>query len=34
VFEEYQRDGMLVTPLVCQLSLGRLRGKYMSMRDG
>ena len=25
VFEEYQRDGMLVTPLSCQLFLGRLR---------
>jgi hypothetical protein len=24
VFDEYQRDGMLVTPLVCQLFLGRL----------
>jgi hypothetical protein len=24
VFEEYQRNGMLETPLVCQLFLGRL----------
>jgi ubiquinone/menaquinone biosynthesis C-methylase UbiE len=34
VFEEYQRDGMLVTPLACQLFLGRPRGKYMPMGDG
>jgi SAM-dependent methyltransferase len=34
VFEEYQRDGLLVTPLTCNLHLGRLRGKYMSMGDG
>jgi ubiquinone/menaquinone biosynthesis C-methylase UbiE len=34
VFEEYQRDGMLETPLACQLFLGRPRGKYMSMGDG
>jgi SAM-dependent methyltransferase len=25
VFEEYQRDGMLVTPLICNLHLGHLR---------
>lgn len=25
-FEEYQRDGVLVTPLACELFLGRLRG--------
>ena len=24
VFEEYQRDGVLVTPLTCNLHLGRL----------
>ena len=24
VFEEYQRDGVLVTPLTCELFLGRL----------
>jgi hypothetical protein len=34
VFEEYQRDGRLVTPLACQLFLGRLRTEYMSMGDG
>ena len=34
VFEEYQRDGSLVTPLTCNLHLGRLRGKYMSVGDG
>ena len=28
VFEEYQRDGMLVTPLTCQLFLGRPRVKF------
>jgi ubiquinone/menaquinone biosynthesis C-methylase UbiE len=33
VFEEYQRDGMLVTPLSSNLHLGRLRGKYMSMGE-
>jgi ubiquinone/menaquinone biosynthesis C-methylase UbiE len=27
VFEEYQRDGVLVTPLVCHLHLGRLRAE-------
>jgi SAM-dependent methyltransferase len=27
VFEEYQRDGMLVTPLTCNLHLGRLRAE-------
>jgi ubiquinone/menaquinone biosynthesis C-methylase UbiE len=27
VFEEYQRNGMLETPLVCNLHLGRLREK-------
>ena len=26
VFDEYQRDGVLETPLTCQLFLGRLRG--------
>jgi hypothetical protein len=25
VFDEYQRDGMLKTPLTCNLHLGRLR---------
>jgi hypothetical protein len=25
VFEEYQQDGVLVTPLACELYLGRLR---------
>ena len=34
VFEEFQRDGVLMTPLACQLYLGRLRGTYMSMGDG
>jgi SAM-dependent methyltransferase len=34
LFEEYQLDGKLETPLACQLFLGRLRGKYMSMGDG
>jgi SAM-dependent methyltransferase len=34
VFEQYQRDGVLVTPLACELFLGQLRGKYMSMGDG
>jgi ubiquinone/menaquinone biosynthesis C-methylase UbiE len=34
VFEEYQREGLLVTPLACQLFLGRPRGRYMSMGDG
>jgi ubiquinone/menaquinone biosynthesis C-methylase UbiE len=34
VFEEYQRDGVLVMPLSCDLHLGCLRGKYMSMGDG
>jgi ubiquinone/menaquinone biosynthesis C-methylase UbiE len=28
VFEEYQRDGLLVTPLTCNLHLGRLRRKF------
>jgi SAM-dependent methyltransferase len=30
VFEEYQRDGRLVTPLACQLFLGRLRTQFTS----
>jgi ubiquinone/menaquinone biosynthesis C-methylase UbiE len=30
VFEEYQRDGKLVTPLVCNLHLGRLRVAFPS----
>jgi hypothetical protein len=34
VFAEYQRDGVLVTPLACELFLGRLRGKYMAIGDG
>jgi SAM-dependent methyltransferase len=34
VFEEYQHDGVLVTPLACELFLGRPRGKYMSIGDG
>ena len=34
LFDEYQRDGMLVTSLACQLYLGRLRTEYMSMGDG
>ena len=28
VFAEYQREGMLVTPLVCELFLGRLRAEF------
>jgi SAM-dependent methyltransferase len=28
VFEEYQQDGMLVTPLSCNLHLGRLRAEF------
>jgi SAM-dependent methyltransferase len=28
VFEEYQRDGMLVTPLTCNLHLGRLLAQF------
>ena len=28
VFEEYQRDGMLVTPLTCNLHLGRLKVNF------
>lgn len=34
VFAEYQRDGVLVTPLACELYLARLRGEYMSMGHG
>jgi SAM-dependent methyltransferase len=34
MFEEYQRDAVLVTPLACELYLGRPRGKYMSIGDG
>jgi SAM-dependent methyltransferase len=34
VFEEYQQDGLLVTPLSCKLHLGRLRAEFMSMGDG
>jgi hypothetical protein len=28
VFEEYQRDGVLMTPLTCNLHLGRLRAEF------
>jgi ubiquinone/menaquinone biosynthesis C-methylase UbiE len=28
LFEEYQRDGVLVTPLACELFLGRLRAEF------
>ncbi len=28
VFEEYQRDGLVVTPLTCNLHLGRLRRQF------
>jgi ubiquinone/menaquinone biosynthesis C-methylase UbiE len=28
VFDEYQRDGMLVTPLTCNLHLGQLRAQF------
>jgi hypothetical protein len=28
VFTEYQRDGALVTPLACELFLGRLRTEF------
>jgi hypothetical protein len=29
VFEEYQRDGLLVTPLACEIFLGHLRTEDM-----
>jgi hypothetical protein len=28
VFDEYQRDGVLVMPLICNLHLGRLRETF------
>jgi SAM-dependent methyltransferase len=33
VFEEYQRDGVLVTPLACQLFLGRLCAEFLCSLD-
>jgi hypothetical protein len=30
VFEEYQQDGMLVTPLACDLHLGRLEMQFQT----
>jgi hypothetical protein len=33
-FEEYQRDGKLVTPLTSDLHLGRLRAEYFSSVSG
>lgn len=35
VFEQYQRDGVLVTPLICNLHLGRLRKTFgLDPRNG